>query len=59
MFTRSISGMYKGSKTTYGSFCEKYGIKYADKQIPLEWLKEPKRVIPKGVLLENNNNKKK
>ena len=61
VFTRSKSRLYKGSKTTYGTFCEKYGIKYADKQIPLEWLKEKKRVIPNGILLENNNknNKKK
>lgn len=43
VFTRSKSPIYKGSKTTYASFCERHGIKYADKQIPLEWIKEPNR----------------
>lgn len=41
VFTRSKTPIYKGSKTTYASFCEKYGFKYADKKIPDEWLKEP------------------
>lgn len=54
VFTRSKSPLYKGSKTTYGSFCEKYGIKYADKRIPEEWLKEPKKKIPKDTLHKNN-----
>jgi len=58
VFTRSKSRLYKGSKTTYGTFCEKYDIKYADKQIPLEWLKEKKREIPEGILIENNKNNK-
>lgn len=43
VFTRSKSPIYKGSKTTYASFCERHGIKYADKQIPLEWIKEPNK----------------
>lgn len=54
VFTRSKSPLYKGSKTTYGSFCEKNGIKYADKKIPEEWLKEPKKKIPKDTLFKNN-----
>ncbi len=28
----------KGSKTTYADFCDKNGILWADKDIPLEWL---------------------
>lgn len=54
VFSRSKSPIYKGSKTTYASFCEAHGIKYADKWIPEEWFKEPKKRIPKGILMRNN-----
>ena len=29
----------KGSKTTYGDFCDKNGIIWAEKNIPESWLK--------------------
>ena len=32
----------KGSKTTYGMFCDKHGILWAEKTIPESWLKEKK-----------------
>jgi hypothetical protein len=41
VFSRSKSPLRKGAKTTYGSFCEKHGIPYADKVIPQEWVDEP------------------
>jgi hypothetical protein len=43
VFTNSRSKLYKGSKTTYGMWCNKYDFKYADRYIPEAWLKEPKR----------------
>ena len=43
VFTNSKSKLYKGSKTTYGMWCNKYEFKYADRYIPEAWLKEPKR----------------
>jgi hypothetical protein len=43
VFTRSKSPLYKGAKTTYADWCQKYGFAYADKLIPIEWLKEPKK----------------
>lgn len=43
VFTNSKSKLYKGSKTTYGMWCNKYNFKYADRYIPEAWLKEPKR----------------
>jgi len=43
VFTNSKSKLYKGSKTTYGMWCNKYDFKYADRYIPEAWLKEPKR----------------
>lgn len=41
VFTRSTSPIRKGSKTTYGSWCAKLGIPFADKLIPETWLAEP------------------
>lgn len=43
VFTNSRSKLRKGSKTTYGSWCEKYGFLYADKDVPQEWLDEKKK----------------
>lgn len=43
VFTNSRTKLYKGSKTTYGMWCDKYGFKYADRFIPDAWLKEPKK----------------
>ena len=40
IFSNSRSRISKKSATTYAMWCEKYGFKYADKHIPLEWLKE-------------------
>ena len=54
VFSRSATPIYKGSKTTYASFCEKNGIKYADKKIPEEWLKEAPKAIPEGSLHKRN-----
>ena len=51
VFSSSKSKLYKGSPTTYGMWCEKHGIKYSDKLIPLSWLKEPSKTLPEGVLI--------
>lgn len=40
VFSRSSSKLYKGSTTTYATWCEKHGFKYADKEVPKEWLNE-------------------
>ena len=41
VFTNSNTKISKNSKTTYGMWCERLGIPYADKLIPEAWLKEP------------------
>ena len=43
VFQNANTKIYKGSKTTYGMFCDKYGIVWADKDIPKDWLSEPKK----------------
>lgn len=40
IFTNPNQKLYKGSRTTYGQWCEKYGFKYAKKDIPSEWFIE-------------------
>ena len=40
VFSNSSSKLYKGSKSTYASWCEKHGFLYADKLIPKDWLNE-------------------
>ena len=40
VFTNSKSKIYKGSKTSYGGWCDEHGFKYADKTIPKTWIKE-------------------
>lgn len=59
VFTRSSTRLYKGSPTTYASFCDKHGILYADKLIPDAWLKEsPKKDSYKDVLIAKKQQKK-
>ncbi len=41
VFSRSASPIRKGSKTTYGAWCAKLGIPFADKVIPQAWVDEP------------------
>jgi hypothetical protein len=43
VFTRSASKINKGSKTSYGDWCEKHGFEYADKLIPGEWIYDEAR----------------
>lgn len=40
VFSNSSSKLYKGSNSTYASWCEKHGFLYADKLIPKDWLNE-------------------
>ncbi len=43
VFSNSNTRISKSSKTTYGMWCEKLGIPYADKKIPQSWIDEPKK----------------
>ena len=40
LFQNANAKISKGSKTSYADFCVKHDIKFAHKDIPLEWLKE-------------------
>lgn len=45
VFTRSTSKINKGSKTSYGDWCDKYGFDYSDKLIPGEWLYDQRETV--------------
>jgi len=38
LFQNSKTRISKASKTTYADWCMKYGFKFADKEIPADWL---------------------
>ena len=42
IFQSSKTKIRKGSKTTYGMFCDKHDIMWAEKEIPKSWLNEKK-----------------
>ena len=50
IFSSSRTKIYKGSPTSYAEWCEKQGIMFADKLIPVDWLKEAKRQVPFELL---------
>ena len=40
LFSNARAKLYKGSKTTYADYCNRYGFLWAHKTIPDEWLNE-------------------
>lgn len=40
VFSNSTTKIGKGSKTSYGDWCNLNGFKYADKVVPEDWVKE-------------------
>ena len=40
VFSNSKGKINKGSNTTYGMWCAKYGFQYWDKEIPQRWIEE-------------------
>ena len=40
VFSNANNKLYKGSKSTYASFCDKHRLRWAHKTIPCEWLVE-------------------
>ena len=41
VFSNSRAKLYKGAKSRYQDWCDKHGFKWANKEIPEEWLAEP------------------
>jgi len=51
VFDNSKAKIYKGSKTTYASWCTKYGFLYCDLEIPKEWFKEKNKLNIKNNII--------
>lgn len=52
VFQSAKSKLRKGSKTTYADYCNKHGIKWAEKTIPQSWINEEKKADKKVDLLK-------
>lgn len=52
VFSSSRAKIYKGSPTSMAEWCEKNDFIFADKLIPLSWLREKSKEIPKGLFKE-------
>lgn len=53
VFTNANSKLRKGSKTSYGDWCDKNGFLWANKDVPDEWLAEknkPAKLMPKEFI---------
>lgn len=49
VFTNSKDKISKKSVTTYAQWCDRNGFKWADKEVPQEWIKEIKKELSKNV----------
>lgn len=47
VFDNANKKIKKGSKTSYADWCDKHGIKWANKAIPKEWVEEIYQAIDK------------
>jgi hypothetical protein len=52
VFQSAKSKLRKGSKTTYADYCDKHGIKWAEKTIPQAWINEENKADKKVDLLK-------
>jgi|TARA_B100000519_G_scaffold201942_1_gene218877 hypothetical protein len=50
LFQNAYNFINKGSSTRYCDWCDKYGFKWTDKEIPKKWLTEKKKRIQLGTL---------
>lgn len=44
VFSNSRTKLRKGAKSNYGEWCEKHGFIYADKEVPMSWVKEKSKL---------------
>lgn len=50
VFSNPNQKLYKGSKTTYAAWCEKYGYEYAKQYVPAEWISDKTIYSRKGLI---------
>ena len=52
VFSNSNQRLSKASRTTYAQWCVKNGFLYADKEVPVHWLKEKRKSAYDGRKLD-------
>ncbi|OQS44845.1 endonuclease I [Chromobacterium haemolyticum] len=45
VFSNPNAKLYTGSPTSYAAWCAKEGFQFAKKEIPIDWIKEPKKAL--------------
>ena len=55
VFSNPKTKLYKGSKTTYGAWCEKHGYKYAKGCIPDAWFKDKHKYSMEGLVMTKSD----
>ena len=53
VFMNANQKIYPTSKTSYGEWCDKHGFKWAEKEIPDEWLTKKKKVDLYNIKIED------
>ena len=53
MVFKKNNKIHKKSAMRYTDWCKKHGFKYAMNEIPDEWLKEPKKDVPKSLKVKD------
>lgn len=51
VFSNSKQRLTKTSRTTYAQWCVKNGFLYADKEIPVDWIKERRKKVSDGTYI--------
>lgn len=52
VFSNSKQRLTKASRTTYAQWCVKNGFLYADKEIPVDWIKERRKKVSDGSYID-------
>jgi hypothetical protein len=53
VFSNSKQKLNKASRTTYADWCIKNGFQYADKEVPVHWIKERRRKVSDGSKIDS------
>jgi hypothetical protein len=53
VFSNSKQKLNKASRTSYADWCIKNGFQYADKEVPVHWIKERRRKVSDGSKIDS------
>jgi len=53
VFSNSKQKLNKASRTTYADWCIKNGFQYADKEVPVHWIKERRKRVRDGSKIDS------